>query len=125
MGLDHDKFCTESKKDHDIVVDEKIHLKSKKNFTNISTENKSIHATCQNCEKEGTTRKRTFSAQAWSVLLIWNEINPKAVEQAICDDCYEELRMTLIERMDEIEEAINKNKKDNPCTFNLKNNIAI
>lgn len=61
---------------------------------------------CKNCATQTFCRRRTFSVQAWTVLLLWNEINPGCVDQAICDQCYEEMRDILIDRADEIEVAM-------------------
>ena len=61
---------------------------------------------CQNCGVEARCSRRQFSEQAWTVLLLWNEINPSAVDQPICSDCYEEMRDILIDRTDEIERAM-------------------
>jgi hypothetical protein len=47
-----------------------------------------------------------FSEQAWTVLLLWNEINPQAVDQPICDECYHEIREILIDRSEEVDSAI-------------------
>lgn len=58
---------------------------------------------CAHCQVEGKIRRRDFSEQAWSVLVVWNEVQRSAVDQAICDDCYNELREVLIDRADEIE----------------------
>ncbi len=59
---------------------------------------------CSNCGQLGkTNRRRTFSEQAWTVLLLWNEVTPAAVEQPMCEECYNDLRETLIERNSEIE----------------------
>src|SRR5689334_11416042 len=61
---------------------------------------------CSNCAGEARSRRRTFSEQAWTVLLLWNEINPAAVDQPVCDDCYQEMRDILIDRNHEIEAAM-------------------
>ena len=61
---------------------------------------------CANCGAEAKVRKRDFSAQAWSFLVLWNEVSKKAVDQAICQSCYDELREVLIDRVDEIDAAI-------------------
>ena len=58
---------------------------------------------CAHCQEDGKIRRRDFSEQAWSVLVVWNEVQRSAVDQAICDDCYNELREVLIDRADEIE----------------------
>lgn len=61
---------------------------------------------CANCLTESRCRRRDFSAQVWSVLLMWEEVGMEAVDQPICNDCYGDLREILIERCDEMEEAI-------------------
>ena len=68
--------------------------------------------TCPNCGSEARCRRRTFSEQAWTVLLLWNEIDPATVDQPICDDCYRELRDILIERNSEIEAAISEKSEE-------------
>lgn len=72
--------------------------------------NQSAH--CHNCTLEKTSRRRSFSEQAWTVLLLWNEITPNTVDQAICDDCYDELRDVLIDRSEEVEAAMNQEGVD-------------
>lgn len=61
---------------------------------------------CSNCGLSSLSRRRHFSEKAWSVLLLWNEIDPSVVNQPVCDECYEEMRSILIERTDEIELAL-------------------
>jgi hypothetical protein len=61
---------------------------------------------CANCSTDTKCRRREFSEQAWSVLVLWNEITPTVVDQPICDHCYDELREVLIDRADEIEAAV-------------------
>ena len=63
-------------------------------------------AICKNCSSHSFCRRRSFSEQAWTVLLLWNEINPGCVDQPICDQCYEEMRDILIDRANEIEAAM-------------------
>ena len=60
---------------------------------------------CANCGTEEKCRRRDFSEQAWTVLLLWNEVDKSAVDQPICQPCYDELREVLIDRADEIEAA--------------------
>lgn len=62
---------------------------------------------CCNCGTESKCRRREFSEQAWTVLLLWNEVQPSAVDQPLCDSCYDELRETLIDRAEELDGAIN------------------
>lgn len=63
---------------------------------------------CSNCGTDTKCRKRDFSDQAWSFLVLWNEVSKQAVDQAICQSCYDELREVLIDRVDEIETALNQ-----------------
>lgn len=65
-----------------------------------------VSETCANCAEVTKCKRRDFSEQAWSVLLVWDEIEPSAVDQPICQDCYTELRDVLIDRADEIEAAL-------------------
>ena len=76
---------------------------------------------CTNCSITAKCRRRDFSEQAWSVLLVWGEVDASVVDEPICDDCYKELREILIDRADEIIEALRQpegkvkkiaNKKD-------------
>lgn len=66
---------------------------------------------CANCGETSRCRRRQFSEQAWTVLLLWNEISPSVVDRPICSDCYEELREILIERTDEVE-AVMRQQSD-------------
>jgi hypothetical protein len=61
-----------------------------------------VTESCANCGEDTKSRRRDFSEQAWTVLLVWGEIQKATVDQAICDHCYGELRETLIDRADEI-----------------------
>lgn len=74
-------------------------------------ESLSVSGTCHNCGVDAKCRRRTFSEQAWTVLLLWNEISPSAVDQPICEDCYEEMRDILIDRTDEIEVAMQQSEE--------------
>ena len=67
--------------------------------------------TCSNGGDTGRCRRRQFSEQAWTVLLLWNEINPAAVDRPICTDCYEEMREILIDRTDEVEAAMQQSEE--------------
>jgi len=60
---------------------------------------------CVNCDTQTRSRKREFSAQAWSALLTWEEIEKDVIDQPICDACYDELRDILIDRQTEIDNA--------------------
>jgi hypothetical protein len=69
-----------------------------------------VSETCSNCESSTKSRRRDFSEQAWSVLILWNEVAGTAVQQPICDDCYGEMREVLIDRADEIDAALSQPK---------------
>ena len=61
---------------------------------------------CTNCGISASSRRRVFSEQAWTLLLLWNENTPAAVEQPMCDVCYDDLRETLIDRNEEVEKLL-------------------
>lgn len=61
---------------------------------------------CCNCDTFTKVKRRDFSAQAWSALLVWGEIQEKAIEKPLCESCYMELRDCLIDRADEIGKAV-------------------
>jgi ribosomal protein L34E len=63
---------------------------------------------CVNCHSMRKCARRTFSEQAWTVLILWEEVSVAAVDKPICGDCYNELRDILIDRNDEIEQAMKK-----------------
>lgn len=65
-----------------------------------------IYENCAHCGEESKCRRRDFSEQAWTVLVVWNEIQTATVDRPVCDDCYGELREVLIDRADEIEAAL-------------------
>jgi uncharacterized protein with PIN domain len=67
-----------------------------------------VSMTCANCEEDAKCRRRDFSEQAWTVLALWNEVQATAIDQPICEDCYNELREVLIDRADEIEVALSE-----------------
>ena len=66
----------------------------------------SLSQICGNCTVESKCRKREFSVEAWTVLVIWNEVQAAAVDQPLCDECYNELRETLIDRASDVAEAL-------------------
>ena len=74
---------------------------------------------CSNCGFSSLSRKRSFSEKAWKVLLLWNEINPTAVYQSICDTCYDEMRNILIDRADEIDSSL----KESPDVHLIKSKV--
>ena len=61
---------------------------------------------CCHCYSTKKSIKRKFSNQAWSALLKWEEIKKEIINQPICDVCYNELRLILIERESDIKNSI-------------------
>jgi hypothetical protein len=81
----------------------------------VTTDVRSERSCCFNCNRipqHTHPRRRSFSEQAWAALLLWEEISPQALEQPICDICYEEMRDILIDRADEVNAAIKHNDLD-------------
>lgn len=54
---------------------------------------------CGNCSR---LQKRVFSDQATAALVVWNDLDERLVGEAICEDCYGELRDILIERTEDV-----------------------
>lgn len=75
---------------------------------------------CTHCGSMEKCKKREFSAQAWTALVVWGEIEESVVDSPICMDCYNELRDVLIDRADEIDQfacassAAAQSSKDQP-----------
>ncbi len=65
-----------------------------------------VAESCCNCGEDTKSRRREFSEQAWTVLVLWSEVQTAAVDQPICEGCYNELREVLIDRAEEIESAL-------------------
>lgn len=59
---------------------------------------------CPRCTTMAKLRSRDFSAQAKLALVAWEEVEQSVVEQPICDECYEDLREALVDRVDELAE---------------------
>jgi hypothetical protein len=57
---------------------------------------------CPRCGIEGRIQKRAFSDQALAALVVWEELDREQVGEAICQDCYVELRDILIDRSEEL-----------------------
>jgi hypothetical protein len=74
-----------------------------------------VAESCTNCCEDVKSRKRDFSEQAWSVLVLWNEIQKTVVDQPLCEDCYNELREVLIDRATEIELALKDSATKKPA----------
>ena len=61
---------------------------------------------CKNCGSRAKCHRREFSLQAWTALLLWEEVSVEAICQPLCEDCYTEMRETLIDRNSEVELAV-------------------
>lgn len=65
-----------------------------------------ISNVCAHCKEKTKSKKRDFSEQTWSVLLVMGEVDKSTVDQPLCEDCYGEIREIMIDRAAEIEAAI-------------------
>ncbi|RYZ67041.1 MAG: hypothetical protein EOP09_11710 [Proteobacteria bacterium] len=57
---------------------------------------------CPRCSNTARLSKRTFSDQALAALVVWKDLSEKHIDEPICEDCYEELRDVLIERIEDV-----------------------
>lgn len=57
---------------------------------------------CPRCSNTSRLSKRTFSDQALAALVVWKDLSETLIDHPLCDDCYEELRDVLIERIEEV-----------------------
>ncbi|MES2746308.1 MAG: hypothetical protein V4655_12830 [Bdellovibrionota bacterium] len=57
---------------------------------------------CPRCSNTTRLAKRTFSDQALAALVVWKDLSEKLIDEPICEDCYEELRDVLIERIEDV-----------------------
>jgi hypothetical protein len=62
-----------------------------------------ITGQCPSCREDIKVRHREFSAQAWTFLAANNEVDEDHVGEAICDDCYSDMREFLIESISDVE----------------------
>ena len=60
---------------------------------------------CPRCGDEQKLQKRLFSDVAIAALITWGDLEEELVDEAICDDCYKELRDVLIENSDSLTEV--------------------
>ena len=63
---------------------------------------------CPGCNEITSCRHREFSAQTWSLLIEWQEVDEDAVGKPMCSECYRDLREVLIERVDQQEESVSQ-----------------
>ncbi|MCX6130146.1 MAG: hypothetical protein NTX25_13905 [Proteobacteria bacterium] len=64
---------------------------------------------CPRCGNTARLEKRPFSDQVVAALITWGDIEQSLVGQAICEECYTELRDILIERSEDIKKVKPKN----------------
>ena len=64
---------------------------------------------CPRCSNAARLEKRPFSDQAVAALIIWGDMEQSLIGQAICEECYSELRDILIERGEDIKKIDPKN----------------
>lgn len=64
-----------------------------------------LQGECPRCGEMARLRARSFSDQAISALVAWQEVTESAALQPICDECYGELREVLIDRHEELGEG--------------------
>jgi hypothetical protein len=57
---------------------------------------------CPRCGNAARLEKRPFSDQALAALVTWGDMDRSLVGQAICEECYTEMRDILIERCEDI-----------------------
>jgi hypothetical protein len=57
---------------------------------------------CPRCSNLARLSKRTFSEQALAALVVWKDLSEKLIDEPICEDCYNELRNVLIERIEDV-----------------------
>jgi bacterioferritin-associated ferredoxin len=57
---------------------------------------------CPRCGNAARLEKRPFSDQALAALVTWGDMDRSLVGQAICEECYTEMRDILIERSEDI-----------------------
>ena len=83
-----------------------------------------VSEVCANCSDMSRCTRRDFSEQAWTMLLLWNEVAQSAVDKPICQSCYNELREVLIDRSDEIEEVLAESSNDKNANRRRRERIA-
>jgi bacterioferritin-associated ferredoxin len=57
---------------------------------------------CPRCGNAARLEKRPFSDQALAALITWGDMERTLIGQAICEECYSEMRDILIERGEDI-----------------------
>ena len=56
---------------------------------------------CSHCLSSAKSVQREISAQTWSALIFWNEVDSATVDKPLCSQCYRDIRDLLIERSNE------------------------
>lgn len=66
---------------------------------------------CPRCFDVAKLRLRDFSDQALAALVTWGEIVPAMVGKPFCGVCYDDLRETLIDRVEDLNAPAAKKPK--------------
>lgn len=69
---------------------------------------------CPRCGVDSVLQKRVFSDQALAALIVWEELEARLIDHAVCQECYVELRDVLIEKSEEFGNMSSKDLKRLP-----------
>ncbi len=79
---------------------------------------------CGHCmTSECRSRPRDFSPQVWSLLVAWEEVNERVIDQPLCDVCYGDIREILIDRSREMEEALRTGQIKRPAATTVDTSV--
>lgn len=71
-------------------------------MSGLATRMEDYMEVCSHCGLEERCRIRTFSEKGRLALLKWKEAEVQALDSAMCNECYSELRGILADRVDEL-----------------------
>ena len=57
---------------------------------------------CPCCNTAQICRRRNFSDRIWNLLVLWKEVQNSNFDKVLCENCYNELREVLIDRVDDV-----------------------
>lgn len=72
---------------------------------------------CSHCLSSAKSVQRDISAQTWSALIHWNEVEPEVIDKPLCNQCHRDIRDLLIERSAEFAAYIEAQSQ--PATIKL------
>ena len=87
----------------DVIDSNQVTTPSQKKTATQTISSKQDIFTCSNCKKKSLSKTRHFSPQAWQALILWKEIDKPTITKPLCDFCYKELRVILIDRSAEVD----------------------